>query len=88
MNRQTAKGTVLFIPPRTKVKRANQEWEEEGQGMNQWLKEIWSNINFPLLQTMYISRVMERFRLSGRGEDPVKTCCGRGKNVVNTAWTY
>jgi hypothetical protein len=43
---------------------------------------------FSLLQTMYRSPVMELFRLSGRGKDPVKTCCGRGKNVVNTAWTY
>jgi hypothetical protein len=29
---------------------------------------------------------MGRFRLSGHGKDPVKTCCGRVKNVVNTAW--
>jgi hypothetical protein len=35
-----------------RYKRVNQEWEEEGLNMNQWLYEIWSKLSFPLLQTM------------------------------------
>jgi long-subunit acyl-CoA synthetase (AMP-forming) len=35
-----------------------------------------------LLQMIKRSQVMGRFKLSGRGKDPVKTCCGRAKHVV------
>ena len=60
------------------IKDKNQKWiEKEKQGEEGEESELQKSFDLKVIKTLYLLNA----------EDVVKTCCGRGKNVLGTART-